>query len=360
MKAELDRLMLHSAEQQSAQLRSQKAEEWTRRGGRLVGVIEDVGDEKVQALVEQALQRGGNAGAEEDGDDDDCSEEDEDYVPIERGSVSPQPVKAQEGHDDQNTSVDEEMVHEDGHRATKEAAVDTDSETESSAPDDIRLRRTRAARPRRAVIGSDDEGGGSGVENATEEDVHPPPLTLTLPELPSPAFPSSGATPWPSRHPEEEKENDPDVSGNDTDKENRAVVCRAPFSSAPQGARVLFDDLLGGSRAVPQPAPLLCEDDPFVFTPSPTKARDDALRRLASPTPARVFGTSAKRGLSQMFEEEDSAAVAQGSNNDTTKGDGDPGLGEFKPALGGLSQAFEETQVCRRLRLIPMLSATTV
>ncbi len=62
---------------------------------------------------------------------------------------------------------------------------------------------------------------------------------------------------WPSRHPGpnhgDEKENDPDVSGNDTDKENRAVVCRAPPSSAPvQVACVLFDDLLGaraGTRA---------------------------------------------------------------------------------------------------------------
>ncbi|KAH8979936.1 hypothetical protein EDB86DRAFT_3088410 [Lactarius hatsudake] len=329
-KAELQQMVLQRSEVQNEKTRREKEEEWTRRGGRVAGVMEDVGDKNLQALIEEALERGGGASTQDDGDED---EEDEDYVPVERGK---------EGHGDQKTAADEEeTAHEDEHRAV-EAAVDTDSEMESSAPDDVRLRRPRAARPRRAIIGSDDEGAESGAENAAEEeDVHPPPLSL--PDLPSPAFTS----PWLSRHtaPDhgEEKENDPDVSGNDTDKENRAVVCRAPPpSSAPvQGARVLFDDLLG-TRATAQPLPLLLgEDDPFTFTPSPAKARDEALRRLSSPTPVRVFGASGKRGLSQMFEEEEDGA---GGNDGATRGDGDPGFVEFKPALGSLSQAFEQTQ----------------
>ncbi|KAH9007347.1 hypothetical protein EDB86DRAFT_3070076 [Lactarius hatsudake] len=339
-KAELQQMVLQRSEVQNEKTRREKEEEWTRRGGRVAGVMEDVGDKNLQALIEEALERGGGASTQDDGDED---EEDEDYVPVERGSESPRPMEAQEeGHGDQKTAADEEeTAHEDEHRAV-EAAVDTDSEMESSAPDDVRLRRPRAARPRRAIIGSDDEGAESGAENAAEEeDVHPPPLSL--PDLPSPAFTS----PWLSRHtaPDhgEEKENDPDVSGNDTDKENRAVVCRAPPpSSAPvQGARVLFDDLLG-TRATAQPLPLLLgEDDPFTFTPSPAKARDEALRRLSSPTPVRVFGASGKRGLSQMFEEEEDGA---GGNDGATRGDGDPGFVEFKPALGSLSQAFEQTQ----------------
>ena len=350
-KAELNQMMLRNADAQSKQARGGKEEEWVRRGGRVTGIMEDIGSENLQALI-QSLERGSGADTQDGGDDDDDDgeEEDGDYVPDERGSASPRPMEAQEeGHDDQTTAADEEMVDEDEHRVaddrTTQAAVDTDSETESSAPDDVHLRRPRGARPRRAVIGSDDEGAESGAENAAE-DVHPPPLSL--PDLPSPAF----ASPWPSRHPGpdhgDEKENDPDVSGNDTDKENRAVVCRAPPSSAPvQGARVLFDDLLGaraGTRAIAQPG----EDDPFVFTPSPVKAREEAIHRLESPTPVRVFGVSGKRGLSQMFEEEeDGASAPQGCNDGVTQGDVDPGFVEFKPALGGLSQAFEQTQVRR-------------
>ncbi|KAH9024524.1 hypothetical protein EDB85DRAFT_2181641 [Lactarius pseudohatsudake] len=345
-KAELQQVMLQRSEVQNEKMRKEKEEEWVRRGGRVEGVMEDVGDKNLQALIEEALERGGGANTQDGGDDDgDEDEEDGDYVPVERGSESPRPMEAQEeGHDDQKTAADEETAHEGEHRAA-EAAVDTDSEMESSAPDDVRLRRPRAARPRRAIIGSDDEGAESGAENAVEEeDVHPPPLSL--PDLPSPAFTS----PWLSRHtaPDhgDEKENDPDVSGNDTDKENRAVVCRAPPGSAPvQGARVLFDDLLG-ARATVQPLPLLLgDDDPFTFTPSPAKARDEALRRLSSPTPVRVFGASGKRGLSQMFEEEEAGApTPEGGNDGATRGDGDPGFVEFKPALGSLSQAFEQTQ----------------
>ena len=354
-KDELNQMMLRSANLQSEGHRKEKEEEWVRRGGRVTGVMEDVGSENLQALVEKVRER---TDTQDGGDDDD--DEDEDYNPVERGSASPEPTEAQEAHDDQKTTADGDMdlkeeqdVAED---RTAEVAADTDSEMESSVPDDVHLRRPRAARPRRAVIGSDDEGADSGAENTAEDDVHPPPLSL--PDLPSPAFPSPAfpsPSPWPTRHPapdhSDEKENDPDVSGNDTDKENRAVVCRAPLGSAPvQGARVLFDDILGarsGSTASVQPQPLLCEDDPFVFTPSPVKAREDVLRRLSSPTPARTYGVGGKRGLSQLFEEEeDCAPKPQGDNDNSTGGNVDPGLVEFKSALGGgLSQAFSPTQV---------------
>ncbi|KAH9059332.1 hypothetical protein EDB87DRAFT_1684730 [Lactarius vividus] len=328
-KAELEQMILQRSEAQNEKMRKEKEQEWTRRGGRVAGVMEDVGDKNLQALIEEALERGGGASTQDGGDNNgDEDEEDEDYVPVERGSESPRPMEVQEeGHDGQKTAADEEMVHEDEHRAA-EAAVDTDSEMESSAPDDVRLRHPRAARPRRAIIGSDDEDAESGAENAAEEDVHPPPLSL--PDLPSPAFTS----PWLSRHtaPDhgDEKENDPDVSGNDTDKENRAVVCRAPPSSVPvQGARMLFDDLLG-ARATAQPLPL------------------PAGRRR----PFHVYadaGKGTRRGTPPPVEPDahDGALAPQpeGGNDGATRGDGDPGFVEFKPALGGLSQAFEQTQV---------------
>ena len=75
----------------------------------------------------------------------------------------------------------------------------------------------------------------------------------------------------------------------------------------------------------------------------------------------RVFEASGKQGLSQMFEEEeDGVPIAQSASNDgTTGGNVDPGFVEFKPALGGLSQSFEQTQVQRTLSSFRMQHADT-
>jgi hypothetical protein len=94
-----------------------------------------------------------------------------------------------------------------------------------------------------------------------------------------------------------------------------------------------------------QPSVLLADGDPFAFTPSPAKVLENASSRLVSPTARHLTG---KRGLSQMFEEEEGGApvpalMIHGSDGDSaTPGDG---LVGFKPILGGLSQAFEQTQV---------------
>ncbi|KAI9511264.1 hypothetical protein F5148DRAFT_1146934 [Russula earlei] len=370
-KAELERMVLRSAESQSERLRKEKEEEWVRRGGRVVSVMETVGSEKVQELVGKALkhdedtheQGDGGVDADSDGEDDDDDDDDGDYVPNETGSAEEAPMMEY---------ADKHL--DDGDDGIAEAAVagtevdDSETESESSSPHhDMRPLRVRAARPRRAIIGSDvedgdgDGDGASGPEHAdNEEDVHPPPLSL--PDLPSPAFTSS-VSPWPALNTEPDHdhghENDPYVSGNETDKENRAVIRRDVVGPAPtHGARVLFDDILSartGTKAAAQPLPVLqpsvlADDDPFVFTPSPAKAKAEVLRRLASPTPMHLTG---KRGLSQMFEEEEGNDYAPvpalmiqsgGGSDGATLGDADPGLVGFKPFSGGLSQAFEETQ----------------
>ena len=372
-KAELERMVLRSAEAQSEHLRREKEEEWVGRGGRVVGVMEVVGDEKVQELIGEALERNEGARVQDGGGDED-EDDDGEYVPIEgeRGSASPRPIEAQELGDDgeEQTATDEKMVIVDERPGENSGTTEeADSEVESHAPDELRPRGPRAARTRRhAVIGSDDEDGQSATENADvdaeEHDAPPPPLSL--PDLPSPAF-TSTASPWPSAEPDHDHENDPDVSGNDTDKENRAVVWRDDARPTPtHGARVLFDDLLSaravgtkvaGVQALPllQPSVFAADDDPFAFTPSPAKAREEALRRLESPTPLRVFDTAGpgKRGLSQMFEEEENDDNAdalkiqgRGDNDAATQGDdANLGLVGFKPVLGGLSEAFEQTQV---------------
>ncbi|KAH9955546.1 hypothetical protein BC827DRAFT_870099 [Russula dissimulans] len=355
-KAELERMVLRSAEAQSEQLRREKEDEWVRRGGRVVGVMEAVGEEKVQELIGKALEHseGTHARSDGNGDEDagsDDDDDDADYVPIEKGSASPQ---TQGGDDEevQMTTETNDLDDEDDEDAITEAAIaamatEVDSETENSAP------HPRAARHRRAIIGSDDEDGPS----ARDDDG--PGVPLSLPDLPSPAFTTS---PWPSLNPDPDHdpshENDPYVSGNETDKENRAVVRLEVSGPVPtHGARVLFNDILSaraGTKAAAQPLPLLqpsmlpADDDPFVFTPSPVKAREEALRRLASPTPMHLTG---KRGLSQMFEEEaddcppvPALVIQDGDNDGATLNDADRGLVGFKPVLGGLSQAFEQTQ----------------
>ena len=358
-KAELERMVLRSAEAQSEQLRREKQDEWVRRGGRVVGVMEVVGDENVQALIGEALRRSeGSQARNDDAGSDDNDDDDADYVPVERGSASPQPITLQNHGGDEEAQIlaEEKMAHADEDPDDEGAATtEADSETESSAPEAVRMHRSRTARPRRGIIGSDDEDGPSAAKHANEEGVRPPPLSL--PDLPSPAF-TSTASPWPTGNAEQpdhdhEHENDPYVSGNETDKENRAV---GPAPAPTRGARVLFDDILSaraGTKAAVQPLPLLqpsvllADDDPFAFTPSPAKARGNVLGQLVSPTPKDFTG---KRGLSQMFEDEEGdggalvpALMIHGTDGDgATPGDGLVGL---RPVLGGLSQAFEQTQV---------------
>ena len=362
-KADLERMVLRSAEAQSEQLRREKEEEWVRRGGRVVGVMEVIGEEKIQELIGEALERSGDTPADGDGGGDagsDDDDDDADYVPIERGSASPQQEKGEQEEvqmsiEEKSANMDELAEDDDDGiaKAVSQTETEVDSETESGAPNDMRLRR-RTARPRH-IIGSDDEDGPPAVEH-TSTDIRPPPLSL--PDLPSPAFTSTSSS-RPSgnaEHPDHDHdhENDPDVSGNDTDKENRAVIRRDVSGHAPtHGARVLFDDILStraGIGAALQPSVLPADDDPFAFTPSPAKAREQAMRRLGSPAPKPFAG---KRGLSQMFEEEEGdglgsvpALMIQGVDGErATPSEMNAGLGGFKPVLGGLSQAFEETQV---------------
>jgi hypothetical protein len=365
-KADLERMVLRSAEAQSEQLRREKEEEWVRRGGRVMGVMEVVGEEKIQELIGEALERSGDTPTQGDGGGDagsDDDDDDADYVPIERGSASPQqeqgeqeelqmPIEEKRANMGECAEDDDVCITE----AVALAETEVDSETESGAPNSVRLRR-RTARPRHTIIGSDDEDGPRAVEHTStrEEDIRPPPLSL--PDLPSPAFTSTASRPsGNAEHPDHDHdhENDPDVSGNDTDKENRAVVRRDVSGPAPtHGARVLFDDILStraGMGAALQPSVLPADDDPFAFTPSPAKAREQAMHRLGSPPPKPLAG---KRGLSQMFEEEEGdglgsvpALMIQGVDGErATPGEMDGGLMGFKPILGGLSQAFEQTQV---------------
>ncbi|KAH9175303.1 hypothetical protein EDB89DRAFT_1946467 [Lactarius sanguifluus] len=139
------------------------------------------------------------------------------------------------------------------------------------------------------------------------------------------------ALPPPRSRPRIREIHDPDVSGNETDKERHTV-----------GAHVLFDDLLGARVGIRAVAGVKTTRS---CVPSSTKAREEVLHRLASLTPVRVFGTSKKQGLSQMFKEkEDGAPIPQGSNGGTTRGDGDHGSWN----LSRLSVAYHKHSNKRR------------
>ncbi|KAI0260518.1 hypothetical protein BC834DRAFT_973382 [Gloeopeniophorella convolvens] len=319
-KAELERMVLRSAEAQSAALRREKEDEWVRRGGRVGGVMPRADGAGVRALIGEALKapRGGDMGYDRGGDEDeDEDEEDGEYVPVERGSASPEPMDADgdgDAEQDENAAGRNDQDHE---------GTDADSEADAGPR---RRAPSHRPKPRRAVIASDDEDAASDAGHAPGDFAPPPPPSL--PPLPSPGFASQSQSqppPYPHAHAltddDTDKENAPALRLDD-DKENHPAPTRTPR------ARALADEL----RALPAPPPALAfaDDDPFVFTPSPAKAREEALRRLASPTPFR-----SKRGLSQLFEDEDGA-----DDND------DAGLGPgLKPVFGGLSQAFEQTQV---------------
>jgi hypothetical protein len=75
-----------------------------------------------------------------------------------------------------------------------------------------------------------------------------------------------------------------------------STPCDVPDPVPTHGARALFDDILSaraGLRAAVQLLPLLQlsvlpADD--AFTPLPTKAQGDVLRRLVSPMPRNLTG----------------------------------------------------------------------
>ncbi|KAI0285533.1 hypothetical protein BC826DRAFT_1189658 [Russula brevipes] len=120
-KAKLERMVLRSAEAQSEQLRREKEDERVRRGGRVVRVMEDVGEEKAQG---HGVDDAGNS--DDDGDD-------VDYVPTERGSASPRFIQSQ-GHGDDGEQLPAEAGERpyDDDKIVASAVVATDVGLETS------------------------------------------------------------------------------------------------------------------------------------------------------------------------------------------------------------------------------------
>ncbi|KAK7470981.1 hypothetical protein VKT23_002395 [Stygiomarasmius scandens] len=139
--ADLNKITLRAAQNQAAETRKRKEDEWVRRGGRLESADgqQSSGNMGLAAWVEKGLSAVAQTAREPESNDEE-DEEDEDYAPIERGSASPEGSDAEE--EDQE---DVTMVNDD------EEAVQ------------IVSRRTGS---RRAVVNSDEEDEGENDENA--------------------------------------------------------------------------------------------------------------------------------------------------------------------------------------------------
>ncbi|KAF5369809.1 hypothetical protein D9758_001353 [Tetrapyrgos nigripes] len=151
----LNKMLLERANDQQAELISKKEEEWKRRGGKLEASTDDHSQNVVDAVAswaEKGLETAAQTSGRHDNSDDE-EEEDEDYVPIERGSASPEPNELDAGFEEDD-EADITMVNEDDENEDSENVVN----------------RRPAARGR-AVIDSDEEDAGENDENL----VPPPP-----------------------------------------------------------------------------------------------------------------------------------------------------------------------------------------
>ncbi|TFY74137.1 hypothetical protein EWM64_g9876, partial [Hericium alpestre] len=297
-RAELDRILLERAEKQRAEEVKKKEEEYVKRGGRIKeGVLEekDVG-EWLEKGLEVAEKR-------ERGMEDDSEEEDGDWVPDEqeRESASPVPDETQV-QDDENG----ERVHMD--RGSVE--VDNgpkDDEENPFAPPRSKARRRSTVRPR-AVLDSD-------AESDTENIVLPFPPTATARKAPN----ASASVPTTDAENENENETDKENVENrmfdrGEDKENKAVGKAGGFSQ-------FFDEDDGAEQKGdrPQSEKLQSGFSQFFGEEEGIAGRE----KDAVPQPAALQG-----GFSQLFGS-GTAAATQGP----------------KPMqLGGLTQAFQETQ----------------
>ncbi|KAI0069203.1 hypothetical protein BV25DRAFT_115477 [Artomyces pyxidatus] len=334
---DLNRVLLTKAESVGEKVRRDKEQEWERRGHTVSRVLAPAKDNPMEQLLGKALERR-NRDVPMDEDED---ADDEDWVPEERGSASPEPPDAPDDEYAENLPEDRDdnpMV--DG----QDADLEDDAEI---LPPVVRGRAHR-----RAIADSDGESDDD-AENAAP----PPPSHGTVMSSfpPSPSFPSP--SPMPDVETELELGNETDKENmkdrmfdRGEDKENKAVARHRLFGSA---LAMDDDDELPSPARLFQSPPL--EDDPFSFSQTPVKEKQAALTRLRSPLPSLAlspaFGKKGKgrAGLSQFFDDDAGAEVEGGGFGDVFASGSSPSkqtqnLEGLKMDLGGLSQAFEQTQ----------------
>lgn len=380
-KADLDRIMFEKATMVGAEQDRLKREEWESRRGK--SAQSGVGMEVKAFTLDEIARRGQENAAKtarmDDMDEDSEEEaEDADWVPEERGSVTPEPRELGSGEEDE----EEQRAGSEAEVAEEVQTDNEETEEETEGKENFRRpKRPRRSAPQRAVLDSDEDDDTENVNplqkqpsigrilvpdtSFIEENVAP-----RMPPMPHRGSLSSFDSPTED---ENDKENNTQLMFDKSDdKENKAVVRHSPKTG--RHASSLFG-LEDGMRRTLSMSPSAVnfsaddesdkprrafkslredEDDPFAFSPSVTSFNARLQRRspssgsLKSPPP--LFAqTQRPLEFSQSFEDgedEHSAAIAksglQPGFSDLFKSGS---VAPFKPSTGGGFSQWSEEQV---------------
>jgi len=380
--AALNRMMIEHSERDRADINKQKEEEWIRRGGKAVSDVEiaEVKTEDWAAL----LQRGGQEkSAPMEVDDGKASDEnDGDWDPELRGSISPEPVEAGSGDDDGVTSEVEVAM---------DVLTDRDDDDDDDDADDkenSRPRRPRRLAAHRAVLDSDEDDDAESDRSLQSKpsfgqvlvpDTSFAENVVTLNRMPGIIHRGSLSSFDEPTEDENDKENNTQLMFDKSeDKENKAVVRHSPLparaalgprggslfeleertrrtlSMSPSAVELSNDDHRRADDESDKPRSplkdLRDDDDPFAFPSFTSRLQRPSSSGLASPPPA--FDKHAQTGFSQFLGEDDEHAAAIAKSglrpgfSDIFKSGSSPSVAAFKPSdIGGFSQ-WPEDQVC--------------
>lgn len=348
---DLQYAMRQKASKQSMKLTKEKEEEWQRRGGKLLHKRDpDETDFSIQGLADllaQAKEGNGDEEAAGEARSDSEDADDEDCVPVDRGSTSPPGGQSVAGSDDEDQAEPVPLGSDrEEERQTTVDGEDTD--------DQGRRRSIRHAANRMIVSDSDDE---NKLQRPAGK-VLVPETSLILED-----GDRRSSTYSEGNSDKENREND--LRGpTDGDKENSMLLSpRSPMESrgllARRSSGILSLDerarmSVSPSSRRPLQARKLSDHDLFFSGGSPKVPRQ--ISRTSSPKDARPIFGSSLGGFSQFFHENDSAPLVDEAAS--TKGTLKPAFQENKsegtflqPSFvpkaiqkGTLSDFFSQTQ----------------
>lgn len=375
-KAELDRIMFEKAIMVGAEQDRLKREEWESRRGKSAQSGIDM-EEKAFTLDEIARKGQENAANTTRMDmkeDSEGEEADADWVPEERGSVTPEPQDLGSGEED-----DEEQQAGSGFEAEVAEEVQTDNEEareETEEKENFRRpKRPRRTAPQRAVLDSDED---DDTEHSNPLQTQPSigrvlvPDTSFMEENIAPRMPpmphrgSLSSFDSPTEDENDKENNNRLMFDRSDDKENKAVVRHSPGTDRRAGSSFCLEDGMRRTLSMSPSAVNFSADDEYVKPRrllkslredddpySPVTSFNARLQQLSPSSgslisPPPLFAqTQRPLDFSQSFEDEEdehSMAIAKSGLR--------PGFSDlfksgsvapFKPSTdGGFSQWSEE------------------
>ena len=374
-KAELDRIMFEKAIIAGAEQDRLKREEWESRRGKSAQSGTDM---EAKAFTLDEIARKGQENAANTARMDDMNEDSEeegadaDWVPEERGSVTPEPQDLGSGEEDGEQQAGSESE-------TEVAEVQTDNEEAGEETENFRHpKRPRRPAPQRAVLDSDEDDDtehsnplqkqpSTGRVLVPDTSLMEENIALRMPPMAHRGSLSSFDSPTED---ENDKENNNQLMfDKGDDKENKAVVRHSPRTGRRPGSLFCLEDGMRRTLSMSPSAVNLNaddeydkprralkslredEDDPFSFSPSVTsfhaRLQRPSLSSSSLEFPPPLFAqTQRPLDFSQSFEDEEdehSAAITKsglrpGFSNLFKSGSVAP----LEPSTGGFSQWSEE------------------